>query len=94
MRACCSVEQLCAGVQEYVVDCPGHGEVPEIPGLLTLQRYDDELRLTVLGENPETSRILAPMGDVHIGSMSFEDTAIALLSDHGETSFTFPEALQ
>lgn len=93
LRVCCPIESFRDGVRQYVLSYRGEKpELPSIDGLLRTQSFDSEIHLTVSGESPTLRESLLSLGQVEEFPLSFEDAAIAFLSEPGETQFQIPGA--
>lgn len=93
LRVCCPIETFLGGIHQYVLSYRGpKPELPSIEGLLRTQSFDSEIHLTVEGESTRLREHLLSLGQVEEFPLSFEDAAIAFLSDPGETQFQIPGA--
>jgi ABC-2 type transport system ATP-binding protein len=91
LRACSSVETFRDRVRQLSVRLRTQpcGDLPAIPGLLRVQRADNELTLIVANPTGKTRRTLQALGAEAVDeqTLSLEDALIAYVGRHGEKSF-------
>jgi ABC-2 type transport system ATP-binding protein len=90
LRACSSVETFRERVRRLSVRFPGEPprDLPPLPGLLRLNRDENELTLIVANPNGQTQRILRSLGALAVDEqpISLEDALIAYVGRHGKKS--------
>lgn len=94
LRVCCPLETFRQSVQQVRLRFPGKPpSLPAIPGLLTAQRTESELRVTCVHYNGATERALRALAPaaLELVPISLEDAFIHYLGERGEKSFILSE---
>ena len=91
LRVCCSADTFRERVRRLVArfrSAPPH-QLPDIPGLLQVTRFENELSLIVANLNGRTERDLLDLGAESVDEqpLSLEDALIAHVGRQGDKSF-------
>jgi ABC-2 type transport system ATP-binding protein len=95
LRAACSVDDFRAHVRGFVVHYSGAAPatLPDLPGLLSIRRSANDLRVIVSGLRDDTAERLRATGATAIDDMplGFSEAFAAFLGDRGTVSALFDE---
>jgi ABC-2 type transport system ATP-binding protein len=95
LRACCALEFFRDRVRRLVLRFPGRPpELPTIPGLLDSARTEDELAVTLVGDDEAAEEEFTRLGAQRVEQVpiDLEEAFISYVSSRGSRSFLLPGA--